>query len=141
MVCVRRVLWAPRPAELVDLREVSTPRTVDPLKRRFGVRGSVAVRRLANPVTVCDGHGVFFVAASGQIRMAASPKYSWRSCVELVESRKSALWPGRMGLLRPYPDHRRDSRSTRTPRAPEQEAKIHNADPEGQLTSRANDQG
>jgi hypothetical protein len=69
---VRRVLWAPRPAELGDLREVSTPRTVDPLKRRFGVRGSVAVRRLANPVTLCDGHGVFFVAASGQIRMAAN---------------------------------------------------------------------
>jgi hypothetical protein len=32
----------------------------------------VAVRRLANPVTLCDGHGVFFVAASGQIRMAAN---------------------------------------------------------------------
>ena len=35
------------------------------------IRGSVAVRRLANPVTLCDGHDVFFVAASGQIRMAA----------------------------------------------------------------------
>lgn len=32
----------------------------------------MAVRRLANPVTLCDGHGVFFVAASGQIRMAAN---------------------------------------------------------------------
>jgi hypothetical protein len=34
-------------------------------------QGSVTVRRLANPVTLCDGHGFFFVAASGQIRMAA----------------------------------------------------------------------
>ncbi len=32
----------------------------------------MAVRRLANPVTLCDGHGVVFVAASGQIRMAAN---------------------------------------------------------------------
>jgi len=31
----------------------------------------VAVRRLANPVALCDGHSVFFMAASGQIRMAA----------------------------------------------------------------------
>ena len=38
---------------------------------RIGVRGSVAVRRLANPVTLCGGHGAFFVAASGQIRKAA----------------------------------------------------------------------
>jgi hypothetical protein len=28
-------------------------------------------RRLANPVTFCDGHGIFFVAASGRIQMAA----------------------------------------------------------------------
>jgi hypothetical protein len=32
----------------------------------------VEVRRLANPVTFCDGHEVFLVAASGQIRMAAN---------------------------------------------------------------------
>jgi hypothetical protein len=32
----------------------------------------VTVRRPANPVTFCDGHRVFFVAASGQIRMAAN---------------------------------------------------------------------
>jgi hypothetical protein len=32
---------------------------------------TVATRRLANSVTLCDGHRVFFVAASGQIRMAA----------------------------------------------------------------------
>ena len=31
----------------------------------------MAVCRLPNPVTLCDGNGVFFVAASGQIRMAA----------------------------------------------------------------------
>ena len=36
----------------------------------IGVRGSLAVR-LANRVTLCDSHGVFFVAASGQIQMAA----------------------------------------------------------------------
>ena len=30
------------------------------------------MRRLADPVTLCDGHGFFFVAASGQIRMAAN---------------------------------------------------------------------
>jgi hypothetical protein len=40
-------------------------------QRVFGVRGSLAARRLANLVTLCDGHGVFFVAASGQIQMAA----------------------------------------------------------------------
>jgi len=35
--------------------------------------GSVLpTRRLANPVTLCDGHGVFLVAASGQIQMAAN---------------------------------------------------------------------
>lgn len=32
---------------------------------------SVAVRLPANPITLCNGHGVFIVAASGQIRMAA----------------------------------------------------------------------
>jgi len=31
------------------------------------IRRSRAARGLANPVTLCDGHGVFFVAASGQI--------------------------------------------------------------------------
>src|SRR6202035_3213360 len=43
----------------------------DRMTCRVGVRGSVAVRRLANPVTLCDDHGVFFVTASGQIRMLA----------------------------------------------------------------------
>jgi hypothetical protein len=30
----------------------------------------MAVRRLANSVTLCDGYSAFFVAASGQIQMA-----------------------------------------------------------------------
>jgi hypothetical protein len=34
---------------------------------QIGVRGSAAVRRLAIPVALCDGHEVFFLAASGQI--------------------------------------------------------------------------
>jgi hypothetical protein len=34
-------------------------------------RGSLGARRLANPVTLCDGHSVFFVAVSRQIQMAA----------------------------------------------------------------------
>ena len=45
-------------------------------QRGIGVRGSVAVHRLANPVTLCDGHEVFFVAASGQI---------WRFCREFCD--------------------------------------------------------
>jgi hypothetical protein len=52
---VRRALCAPRPAELGDLREVSTPRTVDPLERRFDLRGL----HLAGDglfVTVCRPH-------------------------------------------------------------------------------------
>lgn len=36
----------------------------------FG-RGSVAVRCLVNPVTLCGSRGVFFVDASGQIWMPA----------------------------------------------------------------------
>jgi len=40
------------------------------------VRGNVSVRRLANTVTFCDGHGVFFVAASGQFRTAANSRAS-----------------------------------------------------------------
>ena len=35
----------------------------------LGVRGSAAMRRLANPVTLCESHSAFFLAASGQIRM------------------------------------------------------------------------
>jgi hypothetical protein len=36
MVVPSEEFWASRSAELGDLREVSTPRTVDPLERRFG---------------------------------------------------------------------------------------------------------
>jgi hypothetical protein len=36
------------------------------------VRGSEALRGLANPIALCDGYGVFFVGACGRIRMAAS---------------------------------------------------------------------
>jgi hypothetical protein len=35
----------------------------------------MAVRRLANTVTFCDGNGVFYVAASGQFRTAANSTY------------------------------------------------------------------
>jgi hypothetical protein len=42
---------------------------------RQGVRGNAAVRRLANTVTFCDGHGVFFVAISGQFRAAVNTPY------------------------------------------------------------------
>jgi hypothetical protein len=38
---------------------------------RVGVRGSVAMRRLTNPVTLRDYRGIFFVGAGGQIQMAA----------------------------------------------------------------------
>jgi hypothetical protein len=40
--------------------------------RAYSAGRSVAVRRLANPVTLCDGHEVFFLTASGQIRMTAN---------------------------------------------------------------------
>ena len=34
-------------------------------------RNQARMQRLTNPVTLCDGHGVFLVAASGQLLMAA----------------------------------------------------------------------
>jgi hypothetical protein len=37
---------------------------------RFGVRRGLAARRPANPITLCDGHGVDFVTVTGQILMA-----------------------------------------------------------------------
>jgi hypothetical protein len=43
----------------------------------------MAVCRLANLVTLCDGHRVFFVAASGQIRMAADARTRVGSAVSL----------------------------------------------------------
>jgi hypothetical protein len=41
------------------------------VQRRFGDRGSLTVRRLANPITLCDGHGAFVMAASRVSPMAA----------------------------------------------------------------------
>jgi hypothetical protein len=38
----------------------------------IGVRDSVTVHPLANPAALCVNHWVFFVAASGQIRLAAN---------------------------------------------------------------------
>jgi hypothetical protein len=39
-----------------------------PDRRSWQARGgSVAMRRLANVVTLCDGHEVFFMAARGQL--------------------------------------------------------------------------
>jgi hypothetical protein len=38
------------------------------------------MRRLANVVTLCDGHGVFFVAASGQLLVEPTrdePALNW----------------------------------------------------------------
>jgi hypothetical protein len=54
---------------------ITTRRTADDAvdaRALFGVRSRMAVRRLANPVALSDGQGVFFVAASGQIRLAAN---------------------------------------------------------------------
>jgi hypothetical protein len=34
------------------------------------LQDSIAVRQLADPLTLCDSHGVFFVAASGQTPIA-----------------------------------------------------------------------
>jgi len=42
--------------------------TSRPSARRIGVRGSMAVHRLANTVTFGNNYGVSFVAASGQNR-------------------------------------------------------------------------
>jgi hypothetical protein len=48
-------------------------------------QGQYAVHRLANLLTICDGNGVFFVAASGQIRMRMAVTHqvqSSRGCVD-----------------------------------------------------------
>ena len=36
---------------------------------RIGARGSATVRRLTNPVTLCNGHGVFVVAANQRVML------------------------------------------------------------------------
>ena len=43
------------------------PLTANHLARAIGVRGRVTVRRQADPVTLCDGYGIFLVAVSGQV--------------------------------------------------------------------------
>ena len=60
---------APEPG---DLRARLAHEIAGQLASRLSVLGSVAVRWLVNPVTSCDDHGVFFVAASGQIRLAVA---------------------------------------------------------------------
>ena len=62
----RRREWDTRAGTIEDYLTTCTD-------ARIGVRGNVAVRRLANTVTFCDGHGVFFVAASGQFRPPTLP--------------------------------------------------------------------
>jgi hypothetical protein len=49
-----------------------TVRTLLSTRCIVGDRSRMAVHRLANLVALCDGQGVFFVAASGQIRLAAN---------------------------------------------------------------------
>jgi hypothetical protein len=66
---------SPPMSRAVQNRSICKPRrtaTAPECQPHLFDRGSVTVRRLANPVTFCDGHGVLFVAASGQIRMAAN---------------------------------------------------------------------
>jgi hypothetical protein len=68
----------------------------------------VAVRRLANPVTLCDDHGVvFFVTASGQIRMAADTERACRSLRHADTAARLVLEPSSKGyLLEMSPDRR-----------------------------------
>ena len=63
-VCGQRTSYAGRRFASAPKDDYLTTRT----DARIGVRGNVAVCRLANTVTFCDGHGVFFVAVSGQFR-------------------------------------------------------------------------
>ena len=80
---------------MIVLRHMRLMNFLSRFEHVFGVRGSVAVRRLANPVTLCDGHGVFFVAASGQIRMAANKPDSSTASTPPGPARA----PSRPGLL------------------------------------------
>jgi hypothetical protein len=59
-------------AVMDDLRVPQLPGRPSLISKIFGVRGSVAMHRLANLVTLCDVHGIMFVAASLQIRLGAS---------------------------------------------------------------------
>ena len=83
---VRRVLWAPRPAELGDLREVSTPPTVDPLERRFGARFAHGLERRPRYVMIA-GHGRGTISAV----IAAQ----WRFCLIVKAVQSWHFWAAR----------------------------------------------
>jgi hypothetical protein len=70
-----------RRAESVDMSGCARRWKTEVSQHRLSVRGSLAARRLAHPVTLCDGHGVFFVAASGQIQMAADTYHGFLPCL------------------------------------------------------------
>ena len=87
----RRREWDTRAGTIEDYLTTRTD-------ARIG-RDNVAVRRLANTVTFCDGHGVPFVAASGQFRpptlplgTTGSPQPVLRaiSCVDMTASTSGA---------------------------------------------------
>jgi hypothetical protein len=59
-------------AVMGNLRAPSAGITAKVTSKVIGVRGSVAVRRRANLVTLRDGHGIFFLAVSGPVRMTAN---------------------------------------------------------------------
>ena len=66
-----------------------------------GVRGSLAARRLADPVTLCDGYGVFFMAGSGQIQVAADTRVSAPSAATwAVTGRRHRLPAGTAVVVR-----------------------------------------
>jgi hypothetical protein len=64
---------------------ISTPTTIQVPKgdQRMVGRGQLATR-LANPVTLCDGPGVFLVAASGQV--LPPPEQARIACARLLAS-------------------------------------------------------
>jgi hypothetical protein len=70
---------------------------------QIGVRGSVAVRRPAIPVTFCDGHEVFFLGASGQIRMTVNNLVTPRreSCDQVLHCLQGGHGPPRSGRVLP----------------------------------------
>jgi hypothetical protein len=72
---------------MTDLRATAA-RTLASVSRAESAFGSrLAAQCPRNPITLCDGHGVFFMAASGQIRMAADTlrAAAWRF--------RRAVWP------------------------------------------------
>jgi hypothetical protein len=54
---------------MADLRHPA-PANSSSTRSKYSAFGAAwRAPRLANPVTLCDGHGIFFVAASGQIQI------------------------------------------------------------------------